>query len=107
MRVFIKILCAILSLVFSTTDQALAELEDAIIDVLLKNAHENGRDAYMSAPNIGRKIGTYRQPYEKRASDPLSRKHYDLLRKLKREGRVEHVERTGWRLTEAEWNRLN
>ena len=81
-------------------------LEDAIIHVLLKNGLKNERDAYMSGPNIGRKIGTYRQPYQDRASDPLSRKHYDILRKLKKEGVVEHLERTGWRLTDAEWDRL-
>ena len=84
-------------------------LEDAIIHVLLKNGLKNGRDAYMSGPNIGRKIGTYRQPYQDRASDPLSRKHYDILRKLKKEGVVEHLERIGWRLrlTDAEWDRLH
>ncbi|MYC75390.1 hypothetical protein F4X10_06425 [Candidatus Poribacteria bacterium] len=83
-----------------------AQLEDKIIEVLLKNRLKNGRDAYMSGPNIGRKIGTYRQPYNTRASDPLSRIHYDILRRLKNEGRVEHSERIGWRLTETEYNGL-
>ena len=87
-------------------DETLAQLEDEIIEVLLKNRLKNGRYVYMSGPNIGRKIGTYRLKYKKRASDPLSRKHYELLRKLKNEGRVEHSERVGWRLTEAEYNRL-
>ena len=90
------------------TGETLAELEDAIIGVLLKNARENGRHAYMTGPNIGRKIDTYRQTYQSRASDPRSRKHYDILRKLRKEGVVEHVERTGWRLqlTDAEWDKL-
>lgn len=79
-----------------------AQLKDEIIDVL----RENGPDVYMSGPQIGRKLGTYRQPYNPRANDPLSRKHYDILRKLKNEGRVEHSERIGWRLTKAEWSRL-
>ena len=83
-----------------------AQLKDEIIHVLLKNRLKNGRDVYMSGPNIGKKIGTYRLKYQNRASDPLSRKHYELLRKLKKERRVEHSERVGWRLTEAEYNRL-
>lgn len=83
-------------------DKVLALMKDEIIHVLLKN----GRDVYMSGPNIGRKIGAYRLEYQNRGSDPFSRKHYELLRKLKNEGRVEHSERVGWRLTEAEWNRL-
>ncbi|MDE0552691.1 MAG: hypothetical protein OXI24_00620 [Candidatus Poribacteria bacterium] len=87
-------------------DETLAQLKAEIIEVLLNNRLKNGRDVYMSGPNIGRKIGTYRQPYNTRASDPFSRKHYELLRKLKNEGRVEHSERVGWRLTKAEYNRL-
>ncbi len=87
-------------------DETLAQLKAEIIEVLLNNRLKNGQDEYMSGPNIGRKIGTYRQPYNTRASDPFSRKHYELLRKLKNEGRVEHSERIGWRLTEAEYNRL-
>ena len=83
-------------------------LEDAIIGVLLKNARENGRHAYMTGPNIGREIDTYRKEYQSRASDPNSRKHYDILRKLREEGVVEHVERIGWRLwfSDAEWDKL-
>ena len=83
-------------------------LDDAIIGVLLKNARENGRYAYMTAPNIGREVGAYRLEYQSRASDPHSRKHYDILRELREEGVVDHVERTGWRLrfTDAEWEKL-
>ena len=53
------------------------QLKDEIIDVL----RENGPDVYMSGPQIGRKLGTYRQPYNPRANDPLSRKHYDTISK--------------------------
>ena len=41
--------------------ETLAELEDAIIHVLLKNARENGRHAYMRGFEIGKEIGTYRR----------------------------------------------
>ena len=90
-----------------------AQLKEEIIYVLLKHARENGRHEGMRPSDIGRGIGTYRLKYEKRGSDPLSRKHHELLKKLKKEGRVEFVwykPRTRrmrkWRLTKAEYNRL-
>ena len=93
-----------------------AQLKDEIIHVLLKNAREKGQDACMRPTDIGRKIETYRLKYEKRATDPLSRKHYDLLKKLKHARQVECVckvwNESGtrstrrWRLTKAEYNRL-
>lgn len=92
------------------TDQALAQLEVAIIHVLFKNAHENGRHACMRPSDIGREIGTYRR-HPPSSDDPFGRVHHKLLRKLKKDHRVEHVwnesgtKRT-WRLTDAEWNRL-
>jgi len=92
------------------------QLKDEIIHVLLKNACEKGRDACMRPTDIGRKIETYRLDYVSRTTDPLSRKHYDLLKELKRAGRVECVCRVWnesgtrrtrrWRLTKAEYNQL-
>ena len=83
-------------------------LEGEIINVLLNNARKNGRYAYMTGPNIGREVDTYRKDYQSRASDPDSRKHYDILKKLRKEGVVDHVERIGWRLrfTDAEWEKM-
>ena len=88
-----------------------AQLKEEIIHVLLKHARENGRYACMRPSDIGRGIGTYRLEYKKRASDPLSRKHHELLKELEEEGRVERVwnerrTKSRWRLTEAEYNRL-
>ena len=88
-----------------------AQLKDEIIHVLLKHARKNGRHEGMRPSDIGREIGTYRLKYEKRANDPLSRKHHELLRKLERAQRVEPVwnergTKRKWRLTETEYNRL-
>lgn len=106
-------------------DRTLAELEDAIIHVL-KNARESGyayipADAYEPDPNggyayikatyIGKEIGTYRK-HAPSSDDPFGRAHRKLLNKLQDEGRAEPLrsesgkKRIGWRLTEAEWNRL-
>ena len=41
--------------------ERLAQLEDEIIHVLLKNARKNGRHAYIRGADIGREIGTYRR----------------------------------------------
>ena len=38
-----------------------AQIEDEIIHVLLRNARENGRHAYIRGADIGREIGTYRR----------------------------------------------
>ena len=91
-------------------DRTLAEPEEAIIHVLLKNARENGRHACMRPSDIGREIGTYRKQAPS-SDDPFGRVHHKLLRKLQKEGRVEHVwnesgTKRRWRLTDAEWNRL-
>lgn len=91
-------------------DQTLAQLEVAIIHVLFKNAHENGRHACMRPSDIGREIGTYRR-HPPSSDDPFGRVHHGLLRKLKKEGRVEPVwnesrTKRKWRLTKAEWDRL-
>ena len=82
------------------------ELENKVLKILFENQVNNGQEAYMTGPNVGRKLSTYRQPYQKRANDPLSRIHYDILKKLRREKRVEHIERTGWRLTKTEYDKL-
>ena len=84
------------------TDRDLAE---SIIHVLFKHACENGRHAYMRPSHIGKKIGTYRKD-DPAPDDTLGRRHHKLLRELQKDGRVEHMKRIGWRLTEAEWNRL-
>ncbi len=85
------------------TDGALAQLEVAIIHVLLKNAREDGRHTCMRPSDIGREMGTYRRRTLS-SDDPFGRIHHKLLRRLKEFGRVESVN-GGWRLTEAEWNR--
>ena len=87
------------------TDQALAQLEVAIIHVLFKNARENGQHAYMRPSDIGREIGTYRTDTPS-SDDPFGRIHHKVLRNLQNKCRVEHSKRIGWRLTDAEWNRL-
>ena len=82
-----------------------AELEDAIIQVLLRNARENGRRAYMRGFEIGKEIGTYRR-HAPSPGDRFGRAHRKLLDKLQDEGRAEPrwsgsgKVRTGWRLTE-------
>ena len=87
----------------------LVELEDAIIHVLLKNAHKNGRHAYIRGFEIGKEIGTYRKDAPS-PGDRFGRAHRKLLDKLQDEGRAEPrwsgKIRTGWRLTDAEWDRL-
>ena len=87
----------------------LAELEDAIIHVLLKNAHKKGRHAYMRGFEIGKEIGTYRR-HAPLSGDRFGRAHRKLLDKLQDEGRAEPrwsgKVRTGWRLTDTEWDRL-
>ena len=89
--------------------ETLAQLEDAIIGVLLKNAREKGRHAYMLGADIGREIGTYRR-HAPSSGDRFGRAHRKLLDKLEDEGRAEPLwrgdVRKGWRLTDAEWNRL-
>ena len=106
-------------------DGTLAQLEDEIIHVL-KNAREseyayipakeyepdpNGGYAYIKATYIGKEIGTYRR-HDPSSGDPFGRIHRKLLNKLEAECRVEPLlnesgkVRIGWRLTDAEWNRL-
>ena len=86
------------------TDQAIALLEDAVIHVL-KNACESGR-AYISGKDIGEEMGTYQK------TGTPGRIHRKILDKLEDEHRVESLrnesgkKRIGWRLTDAEWNRL-
>ena len=88
-----------------------AQLEDEIIHVLLRNARENGRHAYIRGADIGREIGTYRR-HAPSSDDPFGRAHRKLLNKLQDEDRAEPLwsesgkVRKGWRLTDAEWNRL-
>ena len=105
------------------TDQAIALLKDAVIDVL-KNAREsgyvdipakqykpdpNGGHAYIEATYIGEEMGTYEKNGQTGKS--LGRIHRIILDKLEDECRVEPLwsesgkERIGWRLTEVEWNR--
>ena len=90
---------------------SLAQLEDEIIHVLLRNARENGRHAYIRGADIGREIGTYRR-HAPSSNDPFGRIHRHLLNKLQDEDRAEPLwsesgkKRIGWRLTDAEWNRL-
>ena len=82
-----------------------AELEDAIIQVLLRNARKKGRRAYMRGFEIGKEIGTYRR-HPPSPGDRFGRAHRKLLDKLQDEGRAEPrwsesgKVRTGWRLTE-------
>lgn len=105
------------------TDQAIALLKDAVIHVL-KNAREsgyvhipadaykpdpNGGHAYIEATYIGEEMGTYEKNRKKGKS--LGRIHRIILDKLDDECRVESLcddreRRIGWRLTNAEWNRL-
>ena len=91
------------------TDQAIALLKEVVIHVLLKNAHESGRHEYIPAADIGREMGTYEN--EKTAKSP-GRIHRKILDKLEDDHRVEcswsksGKQRNGWRLTDAEWNRL-
>ena len=94
-----------------STFGSFAQIEDAIIQVLLKNGREKGRHAYMRGADIGREIGTYRR-HTPSSDDPFGRVHRYLLNKLQDEGRAEPLwsesgkKRIGWRLTDAEWNRL-
>lgn len=91
--------------------RTLTELEDAIIQVLLRNARQKGRHAYIRGFEIGKEIGTYRR-YAPSAGDRFGRAHRKLLDQLQDEGRAEPrwsesgKVRTGWRLTNAEWDRL-
>ena len=105
------------------TDQAIALLKDAVIHVL-KNARESGYayipadeykpdpdggHAYIKATYIGKEMGTY-QKKKKKGKSP-GRIHREILDKLEEKCRVESLldesgRRIGWRLTEAEWNRL-
>ena len=88
--------------------RTLAELKDAIIQVLLRNARQNGRHAYMRGFEIGKEIGTYRR-HAPSAGDRFGRAHRKLLDQLQDEGRAEPRwsgrVRNGWRLTDAEWDR--
>ena len=86
-------------------NQIQALMKDEIIYVLQKHAHEHGRDAWMGTSHIGKEIGTYRKD-DPLPGETLGRKHKPLLKQLKEEGRVEHEWRIGWRLSEAEYNRL-
>ena len=106
------------------TDQAIGLLKDVVIDVL-KNARESeyvdippkkckpdpdGGQPYIEATYIGEEMGTYERSRE-RGKSP-GRIHREILQKLEdEEGRIESLcddreRRIGWRLTEAEWNRL-
>ena len=106
------------------TDQAIVLLENAVIHVL-KNAHESGyayipADAYIPDPDgghayiratyIGKEMGTYQKTGT--PGQTPGRIHRIILDKLEDEHRVESLRsesgnvRKGWRLTEAEWNRL-
>ncbi len=69
----------------SLAGETLAELEDAIIHVLLKNARKNGRHAYMPGFEIGKEIGTYRG-HAPSPGDRFGRAHRKLLDKLQDEG---------------------
>lgn len=77
----------------------LAELEDAIIHVLLRNARGKGRHAYMRGFEIGKEIGTYRRD-ARLPGDRFGRARKKLLDKLQDEGRAEPrwsgKVRTGW-----------
>ena len=88
--------------------ETLAELKDAIIQVLLKNARQKGRHAYIRGFEIGKEIGTYRKDAPV-AGDRFGRAHRKLLDQLQDEGRAEPRwsgrVRSGWRLTDAEWDR--
>ena len=84
--------------------ETLAELEDAIIQVL-KNARARG-DAEMRPSDIGRAIGTYRRD-PPLPGDSHGRVHHRLLRKLEKAGRVEPVwnearTKRRWRLIDTE-----
>ena len=85
------------------TDQAIAMLESAVIDVLLKHARENGRHAYILGADIGRKMGYQR-------TGVPGRIHRIILDKLEKEHQVESRSesgrRTGWRLSNAVQERL-
>ena len=98
------------------TDQAIALLEDTIIHIL-KNARESGHadktdadgNAYIEATNIGKEMGTYMKTTPPGHSP--GRIHRLILDKLWDEERVkplrnESGRKIGWRLTDAEWNRL-
>ena len=91
-------------------DRTLARLEDEIVQVLLKNARENGRHACMRASEIGKEIGTYRR-YDPSSDDPFGQVHRKLVKKLQNECRVEPLwnesrTKRRWRLTDTELNRL-
>ena len=68
--------------------ETLAELKDAIIQVLLRNARQKGRHAYIRGFEIGKEIGTYRKDAPRRG-DRLGRAHRKLLDQLQDEGRAE------------------
>ena len=93
-------------------NQILALMKNEIIHVLLKDARENGRHYKMRTSDIGKEIGTYRKDTPPR-NDPFGRVHKTkLLNELEKERRIESLrsesgkKRIGWRLTEAEYNRL-
>ena len=92
-------------------DKILALMKDEIIHVLLKDACENGRHYNMRTSDIGKEIGTYRKD-DPPPKDPFGRAHKKLLNELENERRIEPLrsesgkKRIGWRLTDAEWNRL-
>ena len=86
-------------------------LKEQVIQLLFNNACQKGQYATMRPTDIGRGIETYRLEYVSRSIDPVSRIHYDILKELEREKRIECVwnerhTRRKWRLTEAEWDRL-
>ena len=92
-------------------DKILALMKDEIIHILLKDARENGRHYNMRTSDIGKEIGTYRKS-DPPPNDPFGRVHKKLLNELENECRIESLrsesgkQRIGWRLTEAEYNRL-
>lgn len=100
----------------SLTHKAIVLLKDAVIHVL-KNARESGHadktdadgNMYIEAATIGKEIGTYMKTTPPGHSP--GRIHRLILDKLWDEGCVEPLQnessrRIGWRLTDAEWNRL-
>ena len=92
-------------------DKILALMKDEIIHVLLKDARENGGHYNMRTSDIGKETGTYRKG-DPPPKDPFGRVHKKLLNELENERRIESLQsesgkkRIGWRLTEAEYNRL-
>lgn len=85
------------------TDQAITLLETAVVYALAK-ARERG-ETYLSGSDINKAIGTY-------SKWKWSNIHTMILYRLEAEGRAESLRsdsgklRIGWRLTDAEWDRL-